>query len=127
MKTLYLLVIISTGLFLVLAACSTPTTRHEQTIKKQHASLKPITQATLELKNPLAITLYSARQPLNTPYIILGKATISKYNLGGIKRQEACLNDAMRKLAASMGGDAVINLNKDDKTISGLVIAYQNT
>ncbi len=72
------------------------------------------------------VAVYTEKQSPTTPYTILGKAIISKYNSRGIKRQEACIRDAMRNLAATMGGDAVINLNKDDKTVTGTVIAYQS-
>ena len=31
----------------------------------------------------------------------------------------------MRELAAAMGGDAIINIKHDSKSISGTVVAYQ--
>lgn len=123
MRILYLLIAVYTGLFL--SACSIIASSHDQTANRQNATPATAKQAAIKLKNPLTVAVYTKKQPLPVPYTILGKATISKYNLGGIKRQEAYIHDAMRTLAASMGGDAVINLNKDNKTVTGTVIAYQ--
>jgi len=123
MRTLYLLTAIYTGLFL--SACSTAGSS-DQATKTQNATPATTKQAAIKLKNPLTVAVYTKKQPLPAPYTILGLATISKYNLSGIKRQEAYIHDAMRALAAAMGGDAVINLNKDDKTVTGTVIAYQD-
>jgi hypothetical protein len=102
---------------LCLSACTTE--------GEQNTPPAPVKQANAALKNPLAVAVYAKPQPIKAPYTVLGKATISKYNPGGIKRQEACLHDSLRSLAASMGGDAVINVSKDDKTMTGTVIAYQ--
>jgi hypothetical protein len=62
---------------------------------------------------------------IDRPYKVVGKATVSKYNVAGFKRQEATIRDIMREFAASMGGDALINIQTDDKTISATIIAYQ--
>lgn len=123
MRTLYLLIALHTGLFL--SACSTASNSN-QAAKTQSATLGTTRQATIKLKNLFMVTVYTKKQPLRASYTILGQATISKYNLSGIKRQEAYIHDSMRALAASMGGDAVINLNKNDKTVTGTVIAYQD-
>ena len=123
MRTLYLLIALYTGLFL--SACSTAS-NSDQAAKTQNATSGTTRQAAIKLKNPLLVTVYTEKQPLPASYTILGQATILKYNLRGIKRQEAYIHDAMRALAASMGGDAVINLNKNDKTVTGTVIAYQD-
>ena len=119
MRTLYLLIIIYIGL--ALSAC---TSLHEaqplDTAHKKTASLKQCPQ-----KNPLDVTVYFRTSP-KKPYQIVGEETISKYNLGGIKRQAANIHDAMRNLAASMGGDAVINVKHRGKTITATVITYKN-
>lgn len=120
MRTLYLLLSIYTGLFL--SACSTLDNQNSA-VKDQS---KPVQQAAIKAKNPFAVAVYTHKKPFKTPYTVLGQAIISNYNPGGIKRQEACIHDAMRNLAATMGGDAVINLNKDEKTVTGTVIAFQN-
>jgi uncharacterized protein YceK len=120
MRTLYLLLSIYTGLFL--SGCSTMDNQ-DSAAKDQN---KPVQHAAVKAKNPLAVAVYTHKKTLTTPYTVIGKAVISKYNPGGIKRQEACIHDAMRDLAARMGGDAVINLAKGDKTVTGTVIAFQS-
>lgn len=82
------------------------------------------TTASQQMKSPIAVSFYPAGKP-NKPFTVLGNATVSKYNTAGHKRQEATIHDAMRTKAASMGGDAIINIRRDDNTVSGTVIAYQ--
>jgi uncharacterized protein YceK len=76
-------------------------------------------------KNPMEVSVYSNDKNLQHPYTILGDATVSKFNTAGHKRQEATIHDAMRSTAASMGGDAIINIKRSDKTVSGTVVAFQ--
>ncbi len=121
MRTLYLLLFIYTGLFL--SACST--LDNSSSIFKKQKKQPMVSQTALNQKDPLNVAVFNNTQP-TTPYTVLGKAIISEYNPRGIKRQEACVHDAMRNLAATMGGDAVINLNKNDKIITGTVIAFEN-
>ncbi len=78
-------------------------------------------------KNPISVAFYKENEKPKAPYKVIGKETVSKYNIVGIKRQEASIHDAMRSLAASMGGDAVIDVKHDDKTVSGTVIGFENT
>ncbi len=75
-------------------------------------------------KNPLQVSLITKAKP-DRPYQVLGIATVSKFNVVGIKRQVATIRDIMRKFAASMDGDALIDIKTTDKTISGTIIAYQ--
>lgn len=82
--------------------------------------------ATPKKKNPITVTFYRKGQKPEMPYRILGTETVSKFNTVGIKRQEASIRDVMRNLAASMGGDAVINIQRDDKSVFGTIIAYQD-
>ena len=119
MRILYWLGVIYIALstLLFLPACSTTPVYNTHT---------PPTQAHTS-KNPLAITLYSHKQTLVKPYTVIGRTSIPEYNTGGIKRQEACLHDTLRSLAASMGGDAIINILHNNKKVVGTVIAYQST
>ncbi len=77
-------------------------------------------------KNPMEVSFYSNGKSPETPYAIIGEAKIPEYNTVGIKKQEAIVHDALRKLAASMGGDAVIELKHRNKFIVGKVIAYED-
>lgn len=90
----------------------------------QHTSCKKMSAANHVIrKNPINVAVYTHKNP-DKPYVIIGKEIISKYNLGGIKRQEASLHDTMRNLAASIGGDAVINVEHHNDKIIATVIAY---
>lgn len=129
MKTLYLLAAIYTGC--TLAGCAEINTTHT-THTKIHSPHKVTSKATPPNaqyfpKNPMTVSFYPTGKDPKHPYVVLGKETISKYNVVGIKRQEASIHDAMRNLAAAMGGDAVINIQLDGKTVTGTVIAYEKT
>ena len=113
-----LMVIIS----LILSSCAA--THSEQSINAANNAASTVQACK---KNPLAISFYTNDVNPERPYIILGKATVSKYNKGGIKRQEAVIRDAMSTVAASLGGDAVIHIKHTKKTVTGTVIAYQNS
>jgi hypothetical protein len=76
-------------------------------------------------RNPMEVSFYTNGVNPSNPYTVVGNASVSQYNMAGNKRQEATIHDAMRSAAASMGGDAVINLKRNDATVSGTVIAYQ--
>ncbi|SRR5579883_1577978 len=119
MKILYPLSVIYIGLSLV--GCATT---------DQTGSCKPMVAAPIKSpdcfckKNPLKVSFYTTGHP-SMPYKVIGVEHISEYNMGGNKRQEANIQDGMRELAAAMGGDAVINIKKDSKIITGTVVAFQ--
>lgn len=116
MRILYPLIIIYIGF--VLSSCASPTC----CTPVSHTS--PIKTALNSHKDPLSISFYPTNLKPKKPYSVLGEENISKYNTAGIKRQEASVREAMRELAASMGGDAVIDIKHDAQTISGTVVAY---
>ncbi len=76
-------------------------------------------------KNPMEVSFYSPGKMPNIPYAVIGLARVSKYNRVGVKRQDAIIHDAMRTVAASMGGDAIIDVMGTNKSMVGKVIAYQ--
>lgn len=104
-----------------LSGCSTmngtPAT-HNQSQKTINTASK------IHYKDPLEVSFYPAGKP-SKPFTVLGQTTVSKYNTAGHKRQEATIHDALRTKAASMGGDAIIDIQRDDNSVSGTVIAYQ--
>lgn len=75
-------------------------------------------------KNPITVSLYTKGTKPHQSYKVIGLETVSKYNHVGIKRQEANIRDTMRKLAAAMGGDAIINLKYSNKKVQGTVISF---
>lgn len=116
MKTLYLLSIIYIG-FTLTSCASTASPVHTSTTT-------PPTISHHSHKNPLAVTFYTKGKKPISPYKVIGEESIAKYNVGGIKKQEAVVRDAMSQLAAAMGGDAIINLKQDAQSISGTVIRF---
>lgn len=122
MKTLYRLSIIYIGL--ALTSCASMIDRPTPPNKPSAvAPLPPMAEQSK--KNPLKVAFYTKGHP-KSAYTVVGEESISKFNLGGNKRQEANIRDGMRELAAAMGGDAVINIKHDAKEITGTVVAYQN-
>lgn len=85
---------------------------------------KPVMPATQIKKNPIAVSFYPNGKNPSTPYTVIGEAAVSKYNASGIKRQDAVIHDAMRSLAASMGGDAVIDVKHTNQSVVGQVVTW---
>jgi hypothetical protein len=77
------------------------------------------------LKNPINVAFYNKGKAPTHPYQVIAKESVSQYNMGGIKRQEAIIHDVLRQLAASVGGDAVINITKDNGKICGEVVKFK--
>lgn len=75
--------------------------------------------------SPLLISFYPKGDRPHLPYKVIGKETVSKYNLAGVKRQQALIREAMSQLAASVGGDAVIDISHDKNSVSGTIITYK--
>lgn len=115
MRSLYLVIVISIGILCV--SCSTS--------NQPQKNIKTASTATSQ-KNPLNVSLYKNTPAINHKYKVIGEETVSKFNKAGIKRQIAHIHDAMRKKAASMGGDAVINITHDNDKVTGTVIAYED-
>lgn len=91
-------------------------------------SAKPVAPApalSLYKKNPMSVALFTHGKKPSNQYKILGTEKVSEYNLVGVKRQEAHIRDMMRNLAANLGGDAVIDIEQQDKNIIGTVIAFE--
>ena len=121
MRILYLLGLIYTGLALISCA----TVDHPTSTLNKPNITKPVKPAlSHSKKTPLAVSFYTKGQP-KIPFEIIGEESISKFNLGGGKQQEAYIRKGMRELAAAMGGDAVINVKHNTNSITGTVVAYQ--
>ncbi|MBA3660702.1 MAG: hypothetical protein H0W64_03160 [Gammaproteobacteria bacterium] len=100
---------------------STHTTKHF--INQQNVTA--MTKQKYPPKNPSHVKFYSGAERPQTPYRVIGVATVSKYNLIGKPRNEEIVNDMMKKLAASIGGDALINFNHKDEIIRANVIQFR--
>jgi len=117
------------ALALILGGCSCtgpgPTSTQMATnfIKRQH--VLATTKEKYPAKNPHAVALYTSEQKPLMPYRIIGVATVSKYNLLGMHRQEDTVHEMMRNLAASIGGDGIINVSNHGDSMQASVIAFQ--
>ena len=76
-------------------------------------------------KNPRLITLYANDQSPHTAYRVIGIATVSKHNLLGMERREPLLKNMMKNLAASVGGDGLIEVKNKNDAIEAQVIQFQ--
>lgn len=75
-------------------------------------------------KKSQLVTFFNNETPQKA-YRIIGVATVSKYNLFGIPREEAMLNNMMKDLAASIGGDGIINISQKGDNLQATIIAYE--
>lgn len=116
----------------LLSSCSTTHTSHHPTSastpKVQDSSAKPCPKKnqTCPRINPLAVQVYPKGIQLQHPYKVIAKGTVSKFNQAGNKRQDAMIHDDLRKLAASMGGNAIINVTRDKERVTGTVVAIDD-
>lgn len=73
-------------------------------------------------KNPCKIALLEDKQMPTAPYRIIGVATVAKRDRFGIQNN---VNNMMKNFAASIGGDAVMNLSSKGNQVRANVIQYQ--
>lgn len=84
----------------------------------------PILLAT-KIRNPDNIAFYAQHSSIKRPYRIIGKSSVPRRNIIGFTRQAKTINEIMRKKAATMGGDAIINIKQDSNNVEGVVIAFE--
>lgn len=107
-----------TGTVALLAGCAT-----SNPIQRSH--ITAITHDTYPTKKPQNISFYTSSQKPQAAYRVIGVAEVSKTNLFGAKRSEETVNTMLRQLAASIGGDGIIDMNQQGNQIEAKVIAYQ--
>lgn len=109
-----------------LTGCATPP-KHYQCQRQQRKipAMAFIPHAVKNLKDPTLIAFYQEDNSVKRPYRIIGREKVSRFNVIGMQRQSAQVNEIMRKVAASMGGDAVINIRQDEQKLEGTVISYE--
>ncbi len=78
-----------------------------------------------QAKHQHGVAFYSKSSHVKHPYRIIGKESISRYDFIGLERQSKTVDDLLKSLAASMGGDAVINITADSQKVEGTVISFE--
>lgn len=125
MRKLYALSTLITLIVSMLTACTThnqPTPRLAANFINRE-SVQATTKEKFPAKNPQTVAIYKEK-PL-TPYRIIGVAKVAKYNFIGLPRKEETLQDMMKHLAASIGGDGLINVNANHDGLEAKVIQFQ--
>jgi hypothetical protein len=112
---------------LLLNGCShcgqSPTRLASNFIQRQ--SIVATTKESYPSKNPQTVAMYTPDRAPTLPYRVIGVATISKRNLLGMERHETTMHTMMKQLAASVGGDGLINVNSDKEAMQAHIIAFQ--
>lgn len=76
-------------------------------------------------KSPQTVALYKNSNSPHAPYRIIAVASVSRRNLLGMERSDATMQGMMKKLAANMGGDGLINVSSNNTDLKAHVIAFQ--
>lgn len=119
MKKIYLL-LVTTGFLILLVSCSTSKSA------TQVASINHQTTASkISAKNPDQVALYKNSKEPHAAYRVIGVAKVSRFNMLGFKHQDETLENMLKKLAASMGGDAIMNVSTNNNFIQANVIQFQ--
>jgi hypothetical protein len=119
--------IITVIVALLLTGCTTSRPYPHQMASNfiQRQSVETTTSQNYSPKNPQKIAMYNQYKSPHTAYRVIGVAKVSKYNLLGVQRKEDTMHDMMKKLAASIGGDGLIDLSTEKDGIKANVIAFQ--
>lgn len=112
----------------LLISCSTTTQKSPTQLASQfiqRESVTTITHQTYTAKNPAAVALYTSKSAPPAAYRIIGFTSVSKRNIFGMPRQNETVDMRMKKLAASIGGDGIIDVHSSENEVQAKVIAYQ--
>ena len=119
--------LLAASIMFITSCCQTcgrsPTQMASNIIQRQNVTT--ITHQTFPAKNPQTVALYTKESAPHTAYRVIGMATVSKKNLLGVERQDETVHSMMKNLAASIGGDGLIDVGQSGDDVQGKVIAYQ--
>jgi len=120
-------VAIALAVSVILTACATSSRSPTQVASNyiQRQDVVVLGKEAYPAKNPQRVALYEKNQSPNTGYRIIGQASVSKHNLFGVARQDKTIDIMLKSLAASIGGDGLINVKRTGDNTKASVIAYQ--
>jgi hypothetical protein len=113
------------SLYLLMLCLTLASTGHALPFHLDTFFHKSIATHSSQAKDPSKIAFYHHSSAIKHPYRIIGKSSISRRNIIGISRQPSTLNAMLRKKAADMGGDAIIDFKQDNQKIEATIIAFE--
>jgi hypothetical protein len=75
--------------------------------------------------DPDNVKIYLEDKP-TVPVKMIGRVSVDKHLLLGINRSPDTITTILREKAASIGGDAVINVIEDSARLTGVVVIYRS-
>lgn len=121
MRTFFPVMII---VFLLLVGCATNDGRSTPSNFINQETVIKTTKEIYPIKKPQNVAFYTNDLP-HKPYRVIGVAKVAKYNLLGVERHDETVQTMMKELAASVGGDGLIDFNQTKDGASANIIAFQ--
>lgn len=78
-----------------------------------------ISQTKLAASNPHKVKVYYGNANLPKQYKVIGHVSAERYNLVGLEHTEITMRDELKKQAASIGANGVINITSSMTQTSG--------
>ena len=91
----------------------------ENNVTRSHAVKK--TNTTYKATDPKTVSVNTVPAQ---KYKKIGEVYVNRYNLWGNKRQVGVIYDLMQKQAAHVGGNAVIDIKKNNKLAMGTIVRF---
>jgi len=108
-----------------LTACTASYKPHSTAKIKHGEMIVSYTTIPHKSKSATAVAIYSKASLVNHPYRVIGQETVSRYNLIGMERKPLTVNHIMKDLAASIGGDAIMDVTEDGTRVEGTIISFE--
>lgn len=114
---------------LILSSTGCSSTATPERLMQRYVYKESVTQnAPYKISSPQKnkpVAVYQTTELPTKPYRILGKAQVERTNLFGITRQPQTIEHSLKKLAASIGGDAIMNIHSESSHIKADVIGFE--
>lgn len=125
MRTLKLMTTVTVTL--LLQSCSTPSRYPTEVASNiiHRQSVVSTVPMDFPVKGAHQVAIFTEARTPHAPYRIIGVAKVSKYNLLGMQRQDDTMHSMIKTLAASIGGDGVIDIDHTSDGMQAKVIAFQ--